>query len=138
MSARLDLSPDEEQELARLLAELTTSLGREQSLGAMLRGWDELVGRIERGYGDSIYEYTDDLSVRDRLERVVEGAGSALRAKLQARLDESDRRFEAATEESARPLAKSRDPRAPWWDRVPVRRIGELAGDLESLGYVRR
>ena len=138
MSARLDLSPDEQQELARLLAELATSSGREQSLGAMLRGWDELVRQIERGYGDSIYEYTDDLSVRDRLERVVEGAGSALRAKLQARLDESDRRFEAATEESARPLAKPRDMRAPWWHRVPVRRIGELADDLESLGYVRR
>ena len=45
------------------------------TLGALLRGWADLVTRVERGYDDSIYEYTNDLSVRDRLERLVQGAG---------------------------------------------------------------
>ena len=131
MSARLDLSPDERQELARLLSE--------HSLDAMLRGWSDLVTGVERGYADSIYEYTNDLSVRDRLERVVQGAGAGLRVKLEGALAEGDRRFEAATEEGARPLGEFGDASPPWWwRRVPRRRVGELADDLESLGYAPR
>ena len=127
MSARLDLSPDERQELARLLA-------GGPSLNALLGGWGAFVARVERGYDDSIYEYTNDLSVRDRLERVVQGAGPDLRAQLEAALAEDDRRFDAATEASARPLGEFPGESPPWWRRVPRRRGGELADDLESLG----
>jgi hypothetical protein len=131
MSARLDLDQDERQELERLLPERT--------LGALLRGWSDLVTGVERGYADSIYEYTNDLSVRDRLEGVVQGAGAGLRVKLEGALAEGDRRFEAATEEGARPLGEFGDASPPWWwRRVPRRRVGELADDLESLGYVPR
>jgi hypothetical protein len=131
MSARLDLDQDERQELERLLPERT--------LGALLRGWSDLVTGVERGYADSIYEYTNDLSVRDRLEGVVQGAGAGLRVKLEGALAEGDRRFEAATEEGARALGEFGDASPPWWwRRVPRRRVGELADDLESLGYVPR
>ena len=136
MSARLDLTPDQQAELAGLLAELAERSGREDSLDAMLRRWRDFVARVERGYDDSIYEYTNDLSVRDLLERVVQGAGPGLRAKLEAALAEDDRRFEAATEEGARPLGDFREASPPWWQRVPRRRTGELAEDLASLGYL--
>ena len=99
MSARLDLVPDEQAELARLLDG--------GSLGTLLSGWSALVAQVERGYDDSIYEYTNDLSVRDRLERVVGGAGPGLRAKLEAALAADDGRFDAATEDGARPLGES-------------------------------
>jgi hypothetical protein len=128
MSARLDLTPEEREELAQLLAGLD---GREDSLDAMLGRWRAFVTAVERGYDDSIYEYTNDLSVRDRLERVASGAGPALRAKLESALAEDDRRFEAATEEADRPLGASG---GAWWRRVPRRRVGELAADLEALG----
>lgn len=138
MSARLDLSPDEQQELARLLAAFAEPSGRDDSLNAMLGRWGGLVTRIERGYDDSIYEYTNDLSVRDRLERVVQGAGPGLRVKLEGGLAEADRRFAAATEDSARPLGELGAASPAWWRRVPRRRVGELAEDLESLGYLGR
>jgi hypothetical protein len=128
MSARLDLTPEERDELGRLLAG--------DSLGAMLGGWRSFVSQVERGYDDSIYEYTNDLSVRDRLERVVAGAGPGLRAKLAAALEDVDARFTAATHEAARPLGEFPGHSPPWWRRVPQRRAGELAEDLESLGYL--
>ena len=120
MSAGLELTPDERDELARALGE--------DSLGALVRRWRELVTQVERGYDDSIYEYTNDLAVRGRLDEVVAAAGPGLRAKLEGALAEDDRRFMAATEEAARPLGRS-----PWAHRVPTRRVGELADDLESL-----
>jgi hypothetical protein len=137
MSARLDLTPEEREELARLLAELAARAGREDSLGALLGRWSAFVTTVERGYDDSIYEYTNDLSVRDRLERVVAGAGPALRGKLHAALAEDDRRFTAATEEAGRALGEFVEEAPAWWRRVPRRRVGELAEDLDSLGYLR-
>ena len=122
MTARLDLSPEEQQELSRLLGE--------HSLGALLRRWSAFVTQVERGYDESIYEYTNDLSVRDVLDRALNGAGPTLRAKLEGALAADDRRFEAATQESARPLGKTE---SRWWRRVPRRLVGELAEDLAAL-----
>jgi hypothetical protein len=123
VSARLELGPEERDELARLLGE--------DSLGALLRRWSDLVSAVERGYDDSIYEYTNDLAVRNRLDELAAGASPGLRAKLDRAVAEDDRRFTAATEEAARPLGTSR-----WSRRVPAHRVGELADDLESLGYL--
>ena len=119
MSADLDLDPQQREELARLLAG--------DSLGALLNAWSRFVTAVERGYDDSIYEYENDLSVRDRLERVVAGASPGLRAQLGRVLAEDDRRFTAATEEATKPLGEEW-----WWRRVPLRRVGELAEDLDS------
>jgi hypothetical protein len=136
MSADLDLTQDEREELARLLAELAARTGREDSLGAMLGRWSGFVTTVERGYEDSIYEYTNDLSVRDRLEGVAAGAGPALRAKLHGALADDDRRFAAATQEADRALGEFVEEAPSWWRRVPRRRVGELAGDLDALGYL--
>jgi hypothetical protein len=135
MSARLDLNPEEREQLARLLAELATRTGREDSLGAMLGRWRDFVTTVERGYDDSIYEYTNDLSVRDHLEGVAAGAGPALRAKLRRALAADDRRFEAATQEAGRALGAFAEDAPSWWRRVPRRLVGELAEDLEGIEY---
>jgi hypothetical protein len=102
----------------------------------MLGRWSAFVRTVERGYEDSIYEYTNDLSVRDRLEGVAAGAGPALRGKLNGALADDDRRFAAATQEAGRPLGEFADGGPAWWRRVPRRRVGELAEDLDALGYL--
>jgi hypothetical protein len=136
MSARLDLTPAEREELARLLAALAARPGREDSLDAMLGRWSAFVTTVERGYEDSIYEYTNDLSVRDRLEGVAAGAGPALRAKLHGALAEDDCRFAAATQEVDRALGEFAERAPSWWRRVPRLRVGDLADDLDALGYL--
>jgi len=134
MSARLDLTPEEREQLARLLAQLATRTGREDSLGAMHGRWRDFVTKVERGYDDSIYEYTNDLSVRDHLEAVAAGAGPTLSAKVQDAIAEDDRRFEAATQEADRPLGAFTEEAPTWWRRVPRRLVGELAEDLDPPG----
>jgi hypothetical protein len=123
MTADLDLDPEQRDELTRLLDG--------SSLGSLLQAWQRFVTAVERGYDDSIYEYTNDLSVRDRLERVVAAASPGLRAQLEQALAPDDRRFEAATEEAARPLGSTYT--TWWWQRVPARPGDELAQDLASL-----
>jgi hypothetical protein len=114
------MTAEQREELAGLLGG--------DSLGSLLHEWQRFVTAVERGYDDSIYEYTNDLSVRDRLERVVAGAGPGLRAQLERTLAADDARFEAATEEAPRPLGATYA--TWWWRRVPRRLVGELADDL--------
>ncbi|MEO8689112.1 MAG: hypothetical protein ABI611_12960 [Solirubrobacteraceae bacterium] len=136
MSARLDLTREEQEELARLLDELAARSGREDSLDAMRGRWSAFVTTVERGYDDSIYEYTNDLSVRDRLEGIAAGAGPTLHAKLHGALADDDRRFAAATQDADQPLGEFAGEAPSWWRRVPRRRAGELAEDLAALGYL--
>ena len=108
MTARLDLDPEERDELARLLGE--------DSLGALLRRWSHFVTQVERGYDDSIYEYTNDLSVRDSPRRAsIAGAGPGLRAQL-------ERARSPRTTAASRPRRRRRRGRSAgrrWGHRVP-------------------
>lgn len=135
MSLRLDLTRDEREELKRLLATVGGQSGP-TSLNDFLAQWAGFVAAVERGYDDSIYEYANDLSVRDRLQDLAGAAPSTLRTKLESALAPVDARFVDATEDAARPLSESRGDLRMWWRRVPKRRTGELAQDLEALGHM--
>jgi len=135
MSVSLDLTPTEREELHALLGAIDAAVP-DRSLNGLLGDWASLVTAIESGYDDSIYEYTNDLAVRDQLEDLIQAAPSGLRAKIQSAVAPVDARFTTATEQAARPLSAASDQLPAWWDRVPTRRIGELADDLEALGHV--
>lgn len=128
MSERLNLTSGERVELDELLGGA--------SLGQMLRQWAEFVQAVERGYEDSIYEYMNDLSVRDQLEKLILMSSSALAAKLNAEFSSLDERFVNATEPARHSLSAAHGDVGAWWQRVPRRRAGELEEDLKALGHV--
>jgi hypothetical protein len=128
MNMRLDLAPEERTELKELL--------RGASLHQLLGRWAEFVRGVERGYDDSIYEYTNDLSVRDSLEELISASSSTLAAKLRGEFAPIDERFTNATEPAKRPLSHAYGDLPSWWRRVPKRREGELAEDLKAMGHV--
>lgn len=135
MSVSLDLTVAEREELQALLG-ATDAAAPARSLNELIGDWASLVTAIERGYDDSIYEYTNDLGVRDQLEDLIQAAPSGLRAKIQGAVAPLDARFTTATEQAARPLSAASGQLPAWWHRVPARRTGELADDLDALGHV--
>jgi hypothetical protein len=136
MSVSLDLTSEEREQLTSLLDSKRGASASPLSLNDLFGQWMAFVEAVERGFDDSIYEYTNDLSVRDLLEDLMLASQSSLRAKLQDALAPIDARFASATEPAASPLGATRGALASWWHRVPKRRIGELADDLESMGHV--
>ena len=131
------LSPDELRVVKSILSPLSAQAKFSLSLDGLLQRWDEFVARVERGYGDSIYEYTNDLGTRDVIQQLLLGVSEPLRRKLIALIKSNDDRFYQATREVNRALTGGKNiEERPWWFRVP-RHIGkELENDLRSEGFL--
>jgi hypothetical protein len=127
------LSAEESTVMDSIIAEMGTSM----SLSQMLRRWSSFVREVELGYSESIYDYTNELSVRDLIARVLELAPPAVSEKLESHLNPIDERFLGATSESNRPLSLSdATGLSRWWYRIPIKCGSELAGDLRSEGLI--
>ena len=108
------------------------------SLERLLQRWQSFVEQIEKGYADSIYEYTNDLTVRDLLDGIEASAPAGLKERLRTGLKELDDRFEAATQTVDRPVAAGEPPTGfKRWRRVPIKLLDELGEDLRSEGVIR-
>ena len=138
MGMNLNLSSEEAQELRGLLSALSARAQRQVSFNELLGSWNQFVARVERGYEDSIYDYTNDLSVRDQLQELLTTTSTRLHEKLTAQVAPLDQRFLGATRQIKRPLLQSLDEEIGfWWFRIPKALGGELEDDLRSDGFLR-
>jgi hypothetical protein len=78
---------------------MTAAGWRETTLNAAVAGWQQLVERVEEGYSLTVDDYTNDLSVRVWLERVLPMLTPTLQDSLGGRLAPLDDRFRVATVE---------------------------------------
>jgi len=102
---------------------------------SLLAEYASMVEAICEGYGDNIYEYANDLSVRSFIERVLTEhslatmAGFDAFAVKAAELDEALKR--CLTEESWTSAPEW------WYQRLPLRAGAELVADMrDRYGYV--
>ena len=130
-----DLTADEIRALRDALGSLGRDSDREITLDGLLNRWSLLVASVERGYDDTIYDYLNELAVREHLQMLLDCSSSSLRAKLDDLIGPWDRRFFEATTPTRRPLI-ARQTSEFWWNRVPTRLRGELKADLEASGLV--
>jgi hypothetical protein len=98
------------------------------TVDSVIRAWEYFTVQVARGYPHSIYDYTNELSVRRKIAE-VEAADTALPVHLADRVAASDQRFRDATIELKSPL-RAAAPSEWWWFRRPVRPGEELAQDL--------
>lgn len=94
------LGPLTEEEAQAVQTALEAAAERSKqsvSLNGLLREWMNFVSRVETGYGDSVYEYTNDLSVRDVLGRLAATLPPSLQKRLLDALRTHDEKFERAT-----------------------------------------
>lgn len=106
---------------------------RAGTLNEHVDGWASLVGIIEDGYTMTVYDYTNDLSVRHWLELAEFMLSERVRASLRSRLASLDERLLRATVVPARPLPGGG---AAWWCRLPRTLVGELREDAIRMDLV--
>lgn len=132
MMQKIHLSREEELVLEPILASMSRKAGHPLTLASLLERWENFVSEVEEGYDDSIYEYTNDLSVRDLLQVVVDNSPISFRDKLIGALWIWDERFKKATEASKRSVLPNKEKsQAWWWFRVPKKPGSELKNDLQ-------
>lgn len=94
--------------------------------------WKQFVEWCEHGYGWSVYEYENELAVRDLIESLFHQKRLVNTTQMEwfrERVGEVDSRFRALL--SSGPVVKT--AAAPWWrERVPPYAGSELATDFES------
>lgn len=103
------------------------------SVHEVIDQWGDLVTIVEEGYGLSIDEFTNDVSLRRWAAEASPLLTPLVRDAMNARLTPLDDRFRAATFEVHRALPGAET--GYWWDqRLPVRLVGELAEDVRRMG----
>ena len=96
----------------------------------LIAKWQSFVTEVESGYTLTIYDYTNDLSIRAQLEKEIRSNKvSDDELRVVTALDE---RFRQATRDSIKALPGAPDPGGWWVRRVPVNATGELAEDLRE------
>ena len=131
------LSPDELRAVESVLSPLSERAKFSLSLDRLLQRWDEVVTQVERGYADSIYEYTNDLATRDVIQKLLSSVSEHLRSKLTALVKIGDDRFYEATCKVDRGLTGGKNSEEhPWWFRIPRHAGKELENDLRSEGFL--
>ncbi|OMI84664.1 hypothetical protein BSZ07_38020 [Streptomyces sp. M1013] len=105
-----------------------------------VNAWAALVGVIERGYGDDIYEYTNDLYCRDWLHEAWLLLDDYIVRLWSPQIKALDDRYKAATvDDDGQALEQFHRLPGPdlwWWRRHPRILTGDLGRSLRSVGAI--
>jgi hypothetical protein len=139
MASLPDLSPAESEVVTRVLRDMAGMRHADAglTLDKVSQDWMRFVAAVESGYDDCIYEYTNDLSLRDILQELSDLLPDALQQKLTRWLQPWDERFRHATQPSQRPLRQEVGRPRWWWSRIPMRMGRQLEDDFRSEGIIR-
>ncbi|TCC19247.1 hypothetical protein [Kribbella sindirgiensis] len=112
--------------------ETARSLGSQRLLTPtdVIGSWRGFVEECEEGYADNIYEFANDLAVRDLIRKILDSEELRTYSQMgwvRDEVAEIDGRYRAIL------LDDEVRPGRPWWEaRVPRLAGEELAGDFAS------
>jgi hypothetical protein len=133
------LSPEEDAALSSILEEISRRAhhGRVFSLDELVDSWARFGGEVEQGYKFSIYDYCNDLSVRDLLAEIVARVPESLAVNIREFVADLDNVFFSVTQPAQVSVGSGvGDFPGAWWFRVPQKLCEELRGDLLAAGII--
>ena len=107
----------------------TTSHGSSRKL---INEWSCLVASMEQGYKFTIYDYTNDLSVRGAIQAIL-SSGFKLPQELYAQLNVADEKFKRCVEWVTYPLIKNAVAAEFWYYGIPLNATAEMITDARNL-----
>lgn len=125
------------QEAAELSAALATVLpeGSDASFDQLVYQYRLFVHSVD-GYAFTIYDYDNDLSVRESLDRALQSCSAELREKAQASLQKLDDQFLQETVAAERKYGPNcEDCSFNWYSRLPRNPGDTLKEDIEAWNF---
>lgn len=108
-----------------------------ESAQSLIHTWSEFVRAVTRGYTFTMYDYENDLTNRDHLQRTLlelnpESANPLLRQRVET-LDDAYRRVTTFVDAPPWKYSRNKSDLSWWWHRIPNKLVGDLAEDLKNL-----
>jgi hypothetical protein len=132
MNRRFGLSELQGAAVQSALDRLSARATRRLSLSGLMNEWQSFVAEIERGYKDSIYEYTNSLGSREVLDELCRSVPKAVAKVIELALRPIDDRYESATKPTTKSIISGAGDRSARWYRIPRILLDGLRADLES------
>lgn len=86
-----------------------------------LTEWSNFIIEIENGYNLTIDDYTNDISLRDKIQIIIDNSHQETKDKIVQRITEWDTRFIKNTNKLNEPLIPNiKRPVQWWWYRIPI------------------
>ena len=134
---RDSLNKSERDQFDKAMNAYALSLGRSAfSFDEYAEKWRAFIDRINRGYELTIYDYTNDLSARDILQRFIDSLPANFAQRALEYIQPDDESFRKVTQETRLALIgteSSSEKLAWWWHRLPKNLTGELKEDVSSI-----
>jgi hypothetical protein len=108
------------------IAELDRHIEGETFQG-LLQKWQTLIASLD-GYAFSIYDYDNDVTVRERIKQAIDQSPVDVQVKAWAELKPLDEAFLAKTAPAKRTAFSHQD----WPSRIPLHPGEDLAKDIED------
>jgi hypothetical protein len=134
MEKFLPLSSEDNHALEPILDALSQRSGRKQTLDRLLKKWIRFVSQVEEGYRFTIYDYTNDLSIRDFLQVILNNCPPNIHDRLFDWIESWDNRLLLVTKQVENPLLPPlrEEELGWWWFRIPLQLGNEIKMDLET------
>ncbi len=104
----------------------------------LLENWERIVACVVIGYGFTIWDYTNDLSTRSILQKIIDRVSPAVGKKINSVIQDIDREFLEATEQIPEPLENIPNPPTEiermLYFRKPKNVGKEFKESLEKMG----
>jgi hypothetical protein len=128
-------SEKHQTKIDEILAELSISAKQTLTLDGLIDKWELFVKAVEQVYSDSIYEYINDLSIREILQKIIDNATPKIVNQINIEIGIWDERFKTVTFMVDQPIIdEKKEKRNWWWYRIPIKLGDELKRDLETRG----
>jgi len=127
------LTTQEAQAIDLILKGLSTRARQSFTLDQLISRWEQFVAELSDHYPYSIYDYQNDLSIRDLLQEILEQAPPSIREKIIQRISPLDEQFRWLTYELNNPLLEETNPHYWWWYRFPQNPRNDLIDSIDPL-----
>lgn len=122
-----ELTTEDVRTIDAIISRLDPPPTKKLTIDYPLKKWRQLVDEVAGTYKFTIWDFTNDLSHRDFLERVLKASPPSLERKLGKAVKELDRKFYDSTFEVDHPTSGSTEmftkEAFPWRYRVPIRHL---------------
>jgi hypothetical protein len=131
----ITLSQADTKLVTDFLAELSEASQHRQSLNRLISRWKNFSASVAKGYNDTIYDYENDLSIRDILDKIMEKLSESGKNEVAMHIEHADKSFVSSTRSIALPSHKIYDEDKWWQSRVPLYLSDELKQEFIDAGY---